>query len=635
MNKNIKNLFYPRTICIAGASSKKGSIGYELTSTILSYGYKGEIILINPKADEILGIKCLPSVQNINKPVDMAIILVPKNFAEQTIKDLIEKNVKSFVLITAGFKETGSEGEAAEKRILELVRNAGANMTGPNCMGVINTLDTVKLNATFVAEKPETGTIAFLSQSGALGAAVLNSLRETDIRFAHFVSVGNKADLNENHFIDFWEEDENIKVVTFYLESFSAGEELIQKFVNQKVSKPLIVLKAGRTGSGMKAASSHTGAMGSSDKVVDAVIEQFGMIRADNLNELFNTAKGFENFPLPAGNRIAVVTNAGGPAILAVDALERNGLLLSELTADTKQQLREFVHPEGSISNPVDLLPGGDAAAYKKSVELLASDPNVDAVVSIFVEPVMVKPLPVIEGINSVLSPKPIIQVAMPLPEFWNYYKQNSNYNRPLFKNPEDPAEIISNMLRFKQFDFKTSRLTAGSKKNNKYGSGFLSKEEIDLLGKEYNIPLLRGSIVNYKDLKNYKTEYPVVIKSHSAEVIHKSELNGVVINLKNKDELLAAAEKMRRNFSDAGYELNNFNIQPYIETRYELLVGGFRDSNFGPMIMFGTGGKYVEYYKDTKMYSAYLSDKDIENLICSTTIGKLLSGVRGKALQM
>src|SRR5574338_312239 len=316
MESNINKFFYPRSLCIVGASGKPGNLGFELTRCVKTYGYTGKLFLVNPKTTEILGIPCHPSVPAIKDDIDLAIVMVPKQFVEETLTQLLDKNVTSIILITAGFKETGKEGANREAQIARMVRSRGGRLVGPNCMGIINTFGSVKLNATFVAEKPETGTMAFLSQSGAIGAAVLNSLRETDIRFGHFISVGNKADMSENDFLDYWQDDKQINVITLYLESFADGKEFIQKFIKNKITKPVIILKGGRTSGGMKAASSHTGALGSSDKVVNSVLRQFNLIRTDDLNHLFNTAKGFENFPLPKGKRVAVITNAGGPAIL-------------------------------------------------------------------------------------------------------------------------------------------------------------------------------------------------------------------------------------------------------------------------------------------------------------------------------
>jgi acetyltransferase len=633
MNDSLLNFFYPASVCIIGASGKQGTLGYELTNCVKNYGYTGKLFLVNPRTEEIAGIKCCKSIDEIMEKIDLAIVMVPKQFTEETISLLIKKGTKAIILITAGFKETGNEGKKAEEKIISVIKESDSRLVGPNCMGIINTLEDIKLNATFVAEKPETGKLAFLSQSGAIGAAVLNSLRETDIRFAHFISVGNKADINENDLLDFWQNDPNIKVVTLYLESFVDGESFIQKFTEDFVTKPVIILKAGRTKGGIKAASSHTGALGSSDKVVNSVLRQFNLIRADDLNELFNTAKGFEYFSPPNGKRVAVVTNAGGPAILAVDAIEKNSLILAELTDETKNKLREIVHPEGSVNNPVDLLPGGTADTYKKANALLLNDPNVDSVISIFVEPVMVDAFEVIEKINEIEPGKPLFQVVMPLPEFWNKYRLNSKKKIPLFRNPEDPAKVISNILHFysrRQDAQRLKKSGTGSVIGNNE-SGFLNQTDVSALMKNYNIPLVETQIVNKSEIQNLDFEYPIVLKAAGKDIIHKSELNAVHINIQSKEDLIEKADEMIKNFNHKNVRFDSFLIQPYLYTKFELLVGAFRDPSFGPMIMFGSGGKYVEVYKDTSMRSAYLSEEDIDNMINETKIGQILKGIRGE----
>jgi acetate---CoA ligase (ADP-forming) len=635
MDQAIKNFFYPKSICVVGASTKEKSIGYELLKSIKLYGYKGKLFPVNPKADSVLDYKCYHSVGEITESIDLAIVMVPKAFAEQTIDELLSKNVKSIILITAGFKEVGKEGEEVENRILKKVRDAEARLVGPNCMGVICTFSDVILNATFVAEKPEIGSTGFCSQSGAIAAAVLNSLRETDIRFGHMISVGNKADISENDILKFWNEDERIKTITFYLESFSDGETFIQSFIQGNgIRKPVIILKGGRTQAGIKAATSHTGAMASNDKVVEAILKQFRIIRVDDLHELFNTAKGFENFPAPKGNRTVVITNAGGPAILAVDSLEKAGLVLAELCQETKTKLREIVHPEGSVNNPIDLLPGGIAEQFKMVNEIVASDENVDVLVSIFVEPIMVPAFEVIEGINSVASNKPIFQVVMPLPESWEKYRRYSVTKKPLFRNPEDPAKVISNVLFYSKRKelrkYLTSRI---SKVNLDNFSGFVDQLKIEKLCTAYDIPLVK-SIVVARDLlfKSALPNYPFVLKGLSKDVVHKSELNAVKLNIKNEDELRKAAQEITSSFLQNNFELDEFLIQPFITIKHEILIGGFRDNSFGQMIMFGSGGKYVEVFQDTCMKSAHLSDEDVDEMIASTKIGKILKGVRGES---
>ena len=635
MDSVFDQYFYPDSICIVGASSKPKSLGYELTKSVKQYGYTGDLALVNPKADEILGFKCYPTISSVDFRIDLAIVMVPKQFVEETIKELIAKKTQAIILITAGFKETGEAGADAEKRILQIIRESNARLVGPNCMGIINAIPSVKMNATFVAEEPKTGTMAFCSQSGAIGAAVLNSLRETDIRFGQFISVGNKADVNENDLLEYWQNCKDVNVITYYLESFVDGEKFIRFFIDDKITKPVIVLKGGRTSSGIKAASSHTGALGSSDKVVDTILNQFGIIRADDLNDMFNTAKGFEDFPLPGGNRVAVVTNAGGPAILTVDTLEKNNLVLADLTNETKLKLKEIVHPEGSVNNPVDLLPGGTAEQFKTVNEILLQDENVDAIISVFVEPIMVKALPVIEGINDITSNKPVFQVVMPLPEFWQEYRTQSRTKRSLFRRPEDPAVVINNLLEFKNKKSNINRLKTGDKikefsLSHKTGK-FLSPVEVAGLCNHYGLPIVEDEILSIDELNKKEIHFPVVIKAVGEGIIHKSDLKGVVLNIKTKSELIKTAEQMIWDFSSKNIQLDKFLVQPYLKTKFELLVGAFRDPSFGPMIMFGSGGKYVEYLDDTVMLSAYLAESDIDELINSTKIGKIIQGVRGE----
>ncbi|MEO8230832.1 MAG: acetate--CoA ligase family protein [Ignavibacteriota bacterium] len=627
--------FYPDSICIVGASSKPKSLGYELTKSVKQYGYTGDLALVNPKADEILGFKCYPTISSIDYRIDLAIVMVPKQFVEEIIKELITKKVEAIILITAGFKETGEEGAEAEKRILKLISDSNTRLVGPNCMGIINAIPAIKMNATFVAEEPQVGTMSFCSQSGAIGAAVLNSLRETDIRFGQFISVGNKADVNENDLLEYWQNCDDVKVITYYLESFVDGEKFIKDFIDDKITKPVIVLKGGRTSSGIKAASSHTGALGSSDKVVDAILKQFGIIRADDLNDMFNTAKGFEDFPAPKGNRVAVITNAGGPAILTVDTLEKNNLALADLTSETKLKLKEIVHPEGSVNNPVDLLPGGTAEQFKAVNEILVQDKNVDAVISVFVEPIMVKALPVIEGINEIKSEKPIFQVVLPLPEFWQEYRTESKTKRALFKRSEDPAAVIKNML-----DFQTKKINAGririeeSIKDfslNEKLETFLNPTEVFELCNHYKLPLVKDEVLSLNELTKKEIHFPVVLKAIGKEIVHKTDLNGVELNIHTKSELIKIAEEMIWNFSSKNIQLDSFLVQPFLNTKFELLIGVFRDPSFGPMIMFGSGGKYVEYLDDTVMRSAYITENDIDEMINSTKIGKIIKGVRGE----
>ena len=638
MNSEIKNFFYPKSVCVVGASSKEKNIGYEILNSIVTFGYKGKVFPVNPKSKEILGYKTFPSIREITENIDLAVVVVPKRFVYSSLEELIEKNVKSVIIVTAGFKETGKEGAIEEEKITALAKKHNVRIVGPNCMAVINSLEDVKLNATFVAEKPKSSPVAFLSQSGALGAAVINFLRESDIRFAHFISVGNKADVNENDLLKFWEGDKNISATTYYLESFVNGFEFVRPFFERKIKKPAFVLKAGRSKAGMKAAASHTGALGSSDKVVDAVLRQAGVVRVETIDELFDTAKSYINFPLPKGRRVAVVTNAGGPAILTTDALEKYGLALAEFSQNTIRKLRKIVPPAGSVNNPVDLLPGGTAEMYKAVNEVVIADKNVDAVISIFVEPVMVEPLPVVNAVNSIESKKPVYQVVMPLPEFWQNYFDNAENYKPLFRKPEMPAKVIANLVflnerKNKLHPFKKEFKEQLANYNSKSVSNsvFSNQKQLYSFAKKYGIPVTKNLFVKFNELKKLKFNSPVVLKAISKGFTHKSEFNAVKLGINSKKELIASAKEMIANIEKQGFAIDEFLIQPMIDAKFELLIGGFRDVSFGPIIMFGQGGKYVEQINDISIRSAFLSEADALEMINETKIGKIISGVRGE----
>ena len=639
MKSPLSNFFYPKSVCVVGASSKEKSIGYEILKSIKNFNYTGKVYPVNPKVSEILGFICFPTISQIKESIDLAFVVVPKKFVLESVSELISKKVKSIVVITAGYRETGSEGEQEEYKLIELAGRNNVRLVGPNCMGIINSGDQIKLNATFVAEKPEYAPVGFLSQSGALGAAVMNSLRETDIKFGHFISVGNKADINENDLLNFWEKDKSIHISTYYLESFVNGFEFLEPFILGKIKKPVIVLKAGRSKEGIKAASSHTGALGSADKVVNAVLKQYGIIRVETISEMFNSVKGFLHFPIPKGKRIAIVTNSGGPAILAVDSFEKSGLILAEFSKSTIDKLSGIVPAEGSKSNPVDLLPAGSAEMYKSVNEIVLKDKNVDAVISIFVEPVMVNPLEIIDAVNSISSKKPVYQVAMPLPEFWENYKLNSRFATPIFKNPEEPAIVISNLLFHSMSMHKllshknTYELQLKSFNSRSIeGTNFITQQAINKLAENYELPLVNESLILNSEVEQFKVQnYPIVLKGVDEHASHKSDFGAVELDIKNKKEFLLAIKKIRERMATFKLVPKYFLIQPYICSRFELLIGGFRDPSFDPMISFGLGGKYVNYFEDFSLRSAFITADEIQEMILETKIGKIIQGVRGE----
>ncbi|MCK9212676.1 MAG: acetate--CoA ligase family protein, partial [Ignavibacteriaceae bacterium] len=371
----------------------------------------------------------------------------------------------------------------------------------------------------------------------------------------------------------------------------------------------------------------------------NAALRQFGIIRVETISEMFNTVKGFLHFPIPKGRRIAIVTNAGGPAILAVDALEKSGLELAKFSETTIHKLSEIVVKEGSKLNPIDLLPGGSAEMYKAVNEIVLKDKNVDAVISIFVEPIMVEPLGVVEAVNSIRSEKPILQVVMPLPEFWENYKLNSALAKPVFRNPEEPAIVLSNLLfhsvgKQKLFSRKNEYHLQLKSFNSKSisGTNFISQPEINKLAKSYKLPLVKEFLIPNDEIELFEIEnYPIVLKGINENTSHKSDFGAVELGIRTNKEFKAVIKRIRMRMKTFNLAPEYFLIQPHISSRFELLVGGFRDTSFGPMISFGLGGKYVNYFEDFSLRSAFITEDEIQEMIHETKIGKIIQGVRGE----
>lgn len=647
---NIKNeiekFLYPKSILLVGVSSKPKSIGYEILRSIIGYGFNGKIFITNPKANEILGIKCHKSILEINEQIDLAIILLPKNLVLESIKELNRINVKNVIIITAGFRETGNEGLKLEEEIIQFARANNIRIVGPNCMGVINSFYDVRFNATFVADVPKPSPISFLSQSGALAAAVLNTIKETDYTFGEFVSIGNKADLNENDFLEYWLENQRIKIISMYLESFSDGRKFVEITKKVTETKPVIVLKSARTESGSKAALSHTGALASQDDIVDTAFKYANITRVDTIEEMFETAKAFLYLPQSSGNKVAIITNAGGPAILCVDELEKVGLKLADLSQTTKSNLQNVVHPEGSLNNPIDLLPGADGDSYRKVVQIVSIDKSVDAIIAIFVEPVMVKAYDVIYQLTEEqkVNKKPIIITVFPLPEFWYEWKNKGIQDSLILKSVQLAPKVLKNFVNYYSnrnrpvTNYKSYIEDKDKQKINnifsRYHNQFIKASELAKILKMVHAPIPKNFFFcSREELKKLlkKIKYPCVLKAHLSTLSHKSEFGGVVTNIYNQQELLnhydALYSKLKR--KKLLQFLEEFEVQEHITGSIELIIGALRDSTFGPVVLFGAGGKLVELLKDKNFALAPLSIEKAKNLIISSKTYPLLSGYR------
>lgn len=645
----LERAFYPGSIAVIGASSKPGSLSYQLIHNLVIFGYKGSIYPVNPKAASVYSIPAYPSITTIKNNIDLAVLMVPKEMVLDTVDECHKKNIQSIVVITAGFKETGEEGAEREAALLKKIRKYKMRLIGPNCMGIINTHPEVKMNCTFVQGTPLGGGIGFISQSGALGAAVLRTVQQNDIGLAQFISIGNKADVSGNTVLEYWWHNDDIKVITLYLESFGNPRHFMELTREITKTKPIIAIKSARTKAGMKAASSHTGALASSDAVVDAFIEQSGVIRVNTTDEMFDIAKAFDMANLPEGNRIGILTNAGGPAILAVDECANWGLSVPELTAKTKNKLKKITPPEGSLHNPVDVLPPANADVYSSAAKIMLEDENIDSLIVIVGPPLMLDTLEIAKSICRAVkdTKKTVMLVMMSQDDVIPRLKEVMPVHPPVYRFPEYAARAISRMYNYKKWkerpegiyrEFDADRKTVRKiiqKYSAKKGT-YLNSEDVSTVLKAYGLPIINSVFThNTFDLIQIsdKIKYPVVLKAVGKKLVHKSDMGGVEVDIHNTDELIRAAEKIteKLKFHKAEHLLEKFMIQPYVQGGVETILGITSDNKAGHLVMFGLGGIFVEVFKDVNFKLVPVNDVEAASMIRSIKSYEMLKGVRGK----
>lgn len=647
MTNNFDGFFYPKAIAIVGASSKEKTLGWELMKNLLNFGYNGKIFPVNPKAGTIQNIKAYPNLTEIKENIDLAIIMVAKQYVLASIDDCAKKNIKNVIVITAGFKEVGEEGIEMEKMLIKKIKEYEMNLAGPNCMGIINTKPDVMMNGTFVQSDPNPGGIGFVSQSGALGASVLRILKNRDVGFAQFVSIGNKADVDENDLLEYWKDNKDVKVITLYLESLGNSRKFMEIAKTVTKNKPVIAVKAARTAAGMKAASSHTGALASADAVVDAIFEQSGVIRVTTVEELFDLAKSFDRTILPKGNRVGILTNAGGPAILTVDEAQNSGLQVPELSKATQDKLHEILVPESAFSNPVDVLPPANAEVYSKATEIMLADENVDAGLIIIGPPLMHDTVEIGKQICNVAkkSGKCVTLVLMSQDECIPQLADEVPEHPPIFNSCEAAAKVIGQMYKYKlhkekpegkykTFDVDKKTVKKVFKKYEKKNTYIDFDDAVEVL-KAYGLPIIESYLAkNAQESVDIaeKIGYPVVIKVAGKKLVHKSDVGGVIVDIKNLEDLIQAESRAIGNLKEKGLDdqLEGFIMQPYIKGGTETILGVIKDKSAGHLAAFGMGGIMVEVMKDVKFKLLPLNDLEAEELIKSVNAYKVLKGVRG-----
>jgi acetate---CoA ligase (ADP-forming) len=646
---SLESFFKPKSVAIIGASRQPGKVGYEIVKSMKEDGFPGKVYPINPKADEVAGLKCYPDLKSTGDSPELTVIIVPAKYVHDSLKECIAVGCKTVIIISAGFKETGAEGKKLELEIAKTAKENGVRIVGPNCLGVLSC--TNKMNASFGGKLPKPGAIGYFSQSGALLVAILDMSNANDIGYSEMVSFGNKCDVNEMDVVDALGEDKDTKVIAGYLESVVDGQGFIAHAAKIARKKPVLLMKSGGTGAGAAAASSHTGSLAGSETAYKCAFERAGIIRCPSIKQQFDYAQAFANQPLPAGKRVAVITNAGGPGIMAADAIERQGLPFAKLTDETMKKLAANLPAAANVKNPVDVL--GDALAdrYEMALDVVLADPGVDICVVVLTPQVMTDcPGTATAIVNAAKKypTKPMFTCFLGgemITESLRIFRKNGI---PQFDSPEAAAETIRVMCDYADWKARPERKVETFKVDKSVArriiDAHLSKgmREIgELDAKEilasYGFAIPKGGIAKTADeAAKLATSYgyPVVMKINSPDISHKSDVGGVKVNLKNADEVKAAFAAMMKDIpaKSPKAKLEGVSIQQMADKPgAEIILGVKRDPSFGPMVMFGLGGIFVEVLKDVAFTLAPMTRDEAMAVMQATKSYKLLQGVRGQ----
>ena len=640
--------FKPRGVAVIGASRDPAKLGHSVLENIISSGYTGQLYPINPRADDVLGLRCYVSVLDTPGIVDLVVIVVPSRFVAQVLEESGRKGARGAIIISAGFRETGREGIAREEELLEIADRYGMRIIGPNCLGIIDTL--APLNASFAAGTPQRGTIAFMSQSGALCTAILDYSLAENIGFSHFVSLGNKADIDEVALLDAWREDAHTNVVIAYIEGINDGVAFIETARRTARVMPIIAVKSGRTVSGAKAVSSHTGSLAGSDDAYGAAFLQSGVLRAETVQDLFDFSTAFAYQPLLKGNRIAMVTNAGGPGVMATDALERNKLVLAELSPETEAILAESLPAAASVHNPVDVLGDARADRYAMALRTVLQDAGVDGAIVILTPQTMTE---IVETANAVIevserSDKPVMGCWMGEKESSAGIDVLTRNLVPNYSFPERAVTALGAMYkhwnwkrqpeaRVERFEVDEQTVADLLGAVRAQGRTTIGDVEAQAILAAYGIPAPESTLAaTPNEAVAYCREngYPVVLKIASPDILHKSDVGGIIVGVETDSQVREAfgtlVQRARAHLPEA--EIWGCQVQEMIVDAREIIIGMTRDPQFGPLVMFGLGGIYVEVLKDVAFRVAPMSRRQALEMVESIRSYKLLTGVRGEA---
>jgi acetate---CoA ligase (ADP-forming) len=646
----MRAFFEPRSVAVIGASRQRGTVSGELFHNLLAAGFNGPVYPVNPRASVVQSVLAYKSVLDVPGPVDLAVLVVPAPHVVRVAEECAAKGVRVIVVISAGFAETGPAGAERQRELLAVCRAAGMRLIGPNCLGIVNTDDEVRLDATFGPIVPLPGRVGFLSQSGALGLAIIDYANALGLGLSSFVSVGNKADISANDLLSYWEQDDRTDLVLLYLESFGNPRKFARVARRVARTKPVLAVKSGRSAAGARATSSHTGALlAASDVTVDALFHQAGVIRTDSLEELFAVASLLANQPIPAGRRVGIVTNAGGPGIMCADACEAGGLEVVQLSPRLQASLAEGLPAEAAVANPVDMLASAPSEHYRRTVELLAASGEVDAVIVIFIPPLHTDPAEVSGAVRDAAAaagPVPVLSVMM------SAHEPPADADRagprvPRFQFPEDAARALVWAVEYATWRQRpeghvpelpearhdeAAALLAAALADGQ-GPRWLAPDEVARLLGCYGVPVAEWRLAGSPEEAGVVAAElggPVALKAVAPRLLHKTEAHGVRLHLTGADEVRAAAAEMAEAVAAEGYALDGFLVQRMVGEGVELLVGVVHDASFGPVIACGAGGTAVELLKDVAVRITPLTDADAAEMVRSLATYPLLEGYRG-----
>jgi len=643
----LQQLFEPRSVAIVGASTKPGKVGHDILRNMLSSGFAGDVYPVNPHAEEILGVKCYPSIVDVEGDVDLAVIVVPAPAVLSVLEECGQKKIGMAIVISAGFKEAGPEGIERERKLGELAHKLGIRVVGPNCLGVMSTGN--GLNATFAAEMPRKGNVALMSQSGALATAIIDWSIQQGIGYSKFVSFGNGVDVGVVDLLREWEDDAESTVIVAYMEGLPNGPEFVEVARQVSMKKPVIVVKSGSTQAGARAVSSHTGSLAGSENAYNAAFLQSGVIRARSMEELFDLAVAFAYQGPPAGRSVGIVTNAGGPGIMATDAVERAQLRLGSLEQDTVRALRKRLPEASNFYNPVDVLGDADPDRYSYAAEYLLRDPNIDAVLAVLTPQAMTDPTRTAEKLAFVAaqSKKPVVASFMGGQAVEKATEVLGERGVPAYAYPERGVEALAKMAQYREWReeppdeyVRVVPYTGGVRQTfseaRAEGRVNLGEVEARAVLQAYGLRVPESRVAESAEEAGDHAEeigFPVVMKIISPDILHKSDVGGVRLGIRSRQEAMDAYELMmlriRRYAPDA--TLRGVFVQEMVASGREVIVGSTRDPQFGPMIMFGLGGIYVEVLKDVSFRLAPLGERHARRMINEVRAAALLRGARGE----